>query len=114
MHRIVQRRLQHHRAEIDQPGARGQRRHDDQRRRKYALGAGMPFREENPVEAAALGLLALFEQLLGEVGDGLARGQRLIVRSAVSVGHVSNLHDCLLMTASCERIRSYQIPGTHR
>ena len=37
----------------------------------------MTFREENPVEAAALGLLSLLEQLLGEVGDRLARGQRL-------------------------------------
>src|SRR5208282_5600424 len=109
-----QRRLQHHRAEIDQPGTRGQRRHDDQRRRKYALGAGVTLREENPVKAAALGLLSFFEELLGEIGDRLARGQRLIVRSVMSVGHVSDLHDYLLMATSCERIWSYQIPGSQR
>src|SRR5205823_10472439 len=92
VHRIVVRRLQHERAEIDPGRTRRVGGEHHQRRGKHGLGAVMPLGKKDAVEARALGLDALGEQLVAESRGLLRRRLRLIVRAAVGIGHVRYFH----------------------
>ena len=89
MHGIVERRHEDVGADADATGARGDGGEQRQRTREHAFGARVTLGHEDPVEAVALGLLGLDQQLIGEAGAAFGGGFGLLIRAAMSIGHVA-------------------------
>ena len=69
---------------------RGERCEQRERRREHTLGPGVALGHEHPIEAIALGLLSLLQELRGKLRRALRVRLGLFVWPPVGIGHVAD------------------------